>query len=562
MKFLTKRKIILVSISIVLMSVALGAFGENRLRGSNHDIYHDLEMFANILERVQSDYVDTVDTHELVRKAIDGMLGDLDPHSQYLDGLAYQDLMVSTRGKFGGLGIFISYRNDYPTVISPIEGTPGARAGLRSGDQIVDIEGHDTKGWRTDRAVKYLRGAPGTTVSFKVRRPGDTVAIDYSITREVIKVHSVPFHGMFGGHIGYVKINSFARNTAAELSSAVTDMEKQGMKGLVVDLRGNPGGLLQAAKDVSELFLDKDRLIVYTKGRMPNSSHKFYSSNRHTHRGYPIVMMINGGTASAAEIFSGAMQDWDRAFVVGEPSYGKGTVQTVFNLSDSEAVKLTTAKYYTPSGRSIHRPRKKNGEPLGAIASGARTDQGKDVPNGSTESQIARPGADELRADSTAGHANKNRPEYHTAAGRVVYGGGGITPDFQLTPPKYTVLERRLERDALGFSFIVEYLQNHEIHKGFKVTDAVLNDFYAYLKKRKFEYKSKDLTDENVAYIRMMIGREAANNQLGRDAMYRVVLNADPEFNKVLSIFRDAPTLEKMFAYGEQQRAIKKASID
>ena len=436
------------------------------------------------------------------------MLEQLDPHSQFLDGLEYEDLMVSTRGEFGGLGILISYRDDYPTVISPIEGTPGARAGLRGGDQIVEIEGMDTKGWRTQKAVKYLRGKP----------------------REVINVHSVPFHGMFDDGIGYVKIANFSRSTPEELRDALRDLESNGMRALVIDLRNNPGGLLQAAKQVSELFLEKDRLIVYTKGRMPNSSRKYYSSNRRAHGGYPIVVMINGASASASEIFAGAMQDWDHALIVGERSFGKGTVQTVFDLSDSEAVKLTTARYYTPSGRSIHRKRPRRGEH--AAADTASTD------------------------DATS------RPVFHTAAGRTVYGGGGIAPDYELDPPRYTDLQRRLERDALGFSFVVEYLQDHEITRDFQVTDDVLDAFYAFLERRGFEYDADELTDENVNYIRMMIQREAMNNRFGREAMYRVVLAGDPEFSEVRKLLENARSLEDLFAMAEEQRAVQKASND
>jgi carboxyl-terminal processing protease len=290
-----------------------------------------------------------------MKKAIEGMLSELDPHSQYLDGLEYEDLMVSTRGEFGGLGILISFRDNYPTVMSPIDGTPAQRAGIRGGDQIVEIEGQSTEGWTVDKAVGMLRGEPGTKVTFRLRHAGQNDSTEYTLVREVINVSTVPYSGMVKEGVGYMRVSNFAQKTAQEMEDALKALEAKGMRQLILDFRSNPGGLLQTATEVSELFLEKDKLLVYTKGRLANSNRKYYSANRQVHGGYPIVVMVNGNSASASEIFAGAMQDWDAAFVVGQTSFGKGTVQTVFKLSDTEAVKLTTAKYYTPSGRSIHK---------------------------------------------------------------------------------------------------------------------------------------------------------------------------------------------------------------
>jgi carboxyl-terminal processing protease len=539
-KLLSTRNTILILLAAVLSIFALGAFADGGSKDETTDPYHDLEIFAKIVEKVSDYYVDEVDTHELIQGAIENMLEQLDPHSQYLAGLEYEDLMVSTRGDFGGLGIYITFRDDYPTVISPIDDTPGDRAGLRGGDQIVEIEGMDTQGWRTDKAVKYLRGDPGTKVSFKVRRPGSDKAIEYVLTREIINVSSVPYHGMFG-NVGYIKVNSFSKRTAEELEEALVDIEKQNPAGVVLDFRGNPGGLLQAATEVSELFLEKDKLVVYTKGRLQNSNRKYYSSNRKVHNGYPLVVMINGFSASASEIFAGALQDWDRAFVVGQTSFGKGTVQTVFNLSDTEAIKLTTAKYYTPSGRSIHKDhsdRLAEDEPPMTVAE--RDSEGK---------------AGAETADVAA-----EKPVFYTSGGRIVYGGGGITPDLEFEPQFYTDLQRELERKSMGFAFAVDELKDEEITKDFRTTDAVLERFYKFLDEREFEYSKDDLTEENVDYIRTMIAREALSYRFGRRAIYSVLLESDPEFQEVLKIIKNSPTLEEMFAYGEAQKAIKKAS--
>jgi len=549
-KLLSKRNTILVIISLVLVSFSIGAFAESR-KSKNEDIYHDLEIFAKIIEKVKSYYVDEVDTHELMQKAIDEMLKELDPHSQFLDGLAYEDLMVSTRGQFGGLGIYISFRDNFPTVISPIDDTPADRAGIRGGDQIIEIEGESTDGWRIDKAVGYLRGEPGSDVTFKISRPGTDEAIEYVISREIINVKSVPFYGMFEGKTGYVKVSSFSKRTAEEVEEALDALEAEGMQALVIDFRANPGGLLQAANEVSELFLDKDKLVVYTKGRLANSNRKYYSSNRAPHRSYPVVVMINGASASASEIFAGAMQDWDAGFVVGQTSFGKGTVQTVFNLSETEAVKLTTAKYYTPSGRSIHMDPKDRERKY--------AEQAVATDGGSEDEMVPINADDEAGTTADVKAIDDDKPVYYTSGGRMVYGGGGITPDLEFEMQRYTDLQRRLERDALAFSFIVVYAQKNEITLKWRVTDEVIAEFLEFIESREFEYKEEDLTEENLEYLNVMLLREAMNHEFGRQAAYRVVTETDPEFQAVIDILKIAPTLKELYQYAEEQKSIKEA---
>ncbi|HET6349124.1 MAG TPA: S41 family peptidase [Candidatus Krumholzibacteria bacterium] len=560
MKRFTPRHLVIALSFLTLFAISVATFAQSDSKSSDQpqqrtDVYHDLEIFTKILEKVSQNYVVEVDTHKLMKKAIDGMLSDLDPHSQYLDGLEYEDLMVSTRGEFGGLGMLISFRDNYPTVMSPIDGTPASRAGIRGGDQIIEIEGQSTAGWTVDKAVGMLRGDPGTKVKFRIRHPGQNDATEYALVREIINVSSVPYHGMLKDGVGYIRVSNFAQKTAPEMEDALEELEGKGMRALVLDFRANPGGLLQTATEVSELFLEKDKLIVYTKGRLASSNRKYYSSNKNIHTGYPIVVMINGSSASASEIFTGAMQDWDAAFVVGQTSYGKGTVQTVFKLSDTEAVKLTTAKYYTPSGRSIHKDENDHPHEDNQVA---MNDGGGDVDD-------SAPDAPEQKSDAKTNELKgvkdaKEKPVYYTSSGRVVYGGGGITPDLEFTPREYTDLQRRLERDYLGFSFALDYLKSHTVTEDFKTTDAVLKDFYKFMDAKKFEYKKEDLTDENVDYIRTMIAREIVNAKFGRNAMYKVVVDSDPEVNEVLQILDKHPTLKSLFAYGEEEKgAVKKA---
>ena len=568
MKLLTTRKTALLVIVTVLCVFALGAFADSKLRNEKETIYHDLDVFAKIVEKVKLYYVDDVDSHELIDEAIEAMLKKLDPHSQYLSGLDYEDLMVSTRGQFGGLGIFISFRDNYPTVISPIDDTPADRAGIRGGDRIVEIEGQSTDGWRTDKAVGLLRGEPGSNVRFKVSRPGLDEAIEYVITREVINVKSVPYYGMFDNGTGYIKVSNFSKHTSAELVDAVDSLEGDGMKSLVLDLRSNPGGLLEASREVSELFLDKDKLIVFTKGRLPNSNRKYYSHNRDPHGAYPIVVLINGASASASEIVAGAMQDWDAAFVVGQKSFGKGTVQTVFNLSETEAVKLTTAKYYTPSGRSIHMDPKDREAHIAAMRKELGVDKNGnpvDDADGEDDDASVTPPSDGDAGEVTTADASDvdaETPVFYTSSGRIVLGGGGITPDLEFEPQLYTELQRRLERDALAFSFVVEYMTDNDIDENLTVSEEMIEEFLSFARGRDFEYEDKDLTDENVKYIETMLRREFATNKFGRQAAYRVVTEADHEFQKVLEILSGAGDLEALFQYAEQQKAIKKASND
>lgn len=547
MKLRIDRKFIVIALLMVFTSIALGSWAGNRQ--SKETVLNDLEIFAKVIEKIQSFYVDDIDTHALVTEAIENMLQELDPHSQLLTGLDYEDLMLSTQGRFGGLGIYISFRDNFPTVISPIEGTPASRAGIEGGDRIVEIEGESSEGWQVSKAVRFLRGDPGSNVRFKISRPGLNDPIEYNLVREEIQVKSVPYAGMFGD-IGYVKLSSFSKNTREELQAELSALEKQGMKGLVLDLRYNPGGLLQAATGVSELFLDKDQLVVYTKGRYAQNNNKYYASKSQKFKDYPIVVMVNGASASASEIVAGALQDWDAALVVGQTSFGKGTVQTVFSLSDSQAVKLTTAKYYTPSGRSIHKDHHGD-QDEGVVADASDSDDGA-VSDAVPMMETAAASPEVSDADL---------PVYHTSSGRVVYGGGGITPDIEFEQREYGELERRLAGAGLFFTFAVEYSTDHEVTEDFVVNDKVIDAFQDMLRERDFEFDEDEFSGTSLDYIRRAITSEIMTKNFGRHAGYRVQLEQDPDFQEVLSIFSKSMTLEEMFTFAEQQKELKKASL-
>ena len=554
MKILRPRFFVIAALLVFLLGLTLGATAKNK---GNENVIEDLATFAKVVEKVKSYYVDEVDTHQLIQDAIDAMLSDLDPHSQYLSGLDYEDLKVNTEGIFGGLGIFISFRDNFPTVISGIEGTPADRAGIQSGDQIVEIEGESTEGWAVEKTVRHLRGQAGTAVRFKVTRPGLGDPIEYNLVREKISVESVTYSGMFGD-VGYVKLSNFSKSTEQELHTALTDLETQGMKTLVLDLRSNPGGLLQAATGVSELFLDKDKLIVYTKGRYVQNNQKYYAGQTRKHTGYPVVVMVNGASASASEIVAGALQDWDAALVVGQTSFGKATVQTVFSLSDSQAVKLTTARYYTPSGRSIHKDEKSVERELETAASESYPGDGRE-----TTDLTKAPGTSAVgKSSAVEAGADTSRTVFRTSGGRLVYGGGGITPDVEFEPQNYAELERRLERDGLFFTFAVNYSTKNKVPQNFEVTDEILASFKGLLKEKGFKYEEKDFTGSSLDYAKKAILREVIAKNYGRKAMYRVLLERDPELQNVLQLHTKAPTLDQMFSYAERQRGLKKASLE
>lgn len=314
--------------------------------------YEDLRTFSEIYGRVRQDYVEPVSDSKLLTDAIRGMLAGLDPHSTYLDSEEYNELKVGTTGQFGGLGIEVGMENGFVKVISPIDDTPAHKAGIKAGDLIVRLDDQPVKGMTLNEAVKKMRGQPGTDIVLTVVREGAEQPLKFKLTRDIIKVKSVKTRLLEEGY-GYVRVSSFQAQTGTALVEAIEELKKSGtLKGVVLDLRNNPGGVLNAAVSVSDAFL-KDGLIVYTEGRVEEAKMKFSANPDDLLDGAPIVVLINAGSASASEIVAGALQDQKRAIIMGEKSFGKGSVQTIVPTSTGGAVKLTTARYYTPSGRSI-----------------------------------------------------------------------------------------------------------------------------------------------------------------------------------------------------------------
>ncbi len=316
------------------------------------ETYDNIELLTNILNIVQKNYVDEVSFDQMFEGAITGMLASLDPHSAYLTPDLYKELQVDTKGSFGGLGIEIAVRNGMLTVVSPIEDTPAFRAGIQSGDNIVKIDGELTKDMSLLEAVKKMRGRKGTKITLSIAREGAPDLMDITVVREVIKIRSVKSRLIEPGY-GYVRITQFQEQTTEDVKRAIDGMLKEGeLRGLILDLRNNPGGLLAQAVRVADLFLDSG-MIVYTDGRLESQRQKYYAHKAETYDGFPIVALVNGGSASASEIVAGALQDHNRAIILGTQTFGKGSVQTILPLEQDAALRLTTARYYTPNGRPI-----------------------------------------------------------------------------------------------------------------------------------------------------------------------------------------------------------------
>jgi len=315
---------------------------------------NELRNLSDIFARIKSDYVETVEDKTLIENAIKGMLSGLDPHSTYLNADEYKDLQIGTTGQFGGLGIQVGMEDGFVKVISPIDDTPAYRAGVEAGDMIIRLDDKSVKGMSLNDAVKIMRGEPGSDINLTIVRKGEDKPLVITITRDIIKVDSVKNRMLEPGY-GYVRISNFQSKTPRDLLKAINSLKKEfgnELNGLVLDLRNNPGGVLNAAADVSDLFINKGKL-VYTEGRIKNSKFEFNARPGDVMNGAPIVILINGGSASASEIVAGALQDHHRAVVMGSKSFGKGSVQTIQELRSGGAVKITTARYFTPSGRSI-----------------------------------------------------------------------------------------------------------------------------------------------------------------------------------------------------------------
>ncbi|MEO8226920.1 MAG: S41 family peptidase [Gemmatimonadota bacterium] len=493
--------------------------------------YQQERLFNDVMSHVSNFYVDSVPDSALYRKATDGMLGELkDPYSVLLAGDDYKQLTEQTSGNYAGLGIQIESRDGWITVVAPLPETPAERAGIQTGDQIIEVDGKSTEGWKSDEAVKVLRGAPGTKVRIVVRRIGMSQSLPYDLTRAAIHQKSVPAGTLFDDGIGYISLSPVSETSAQELRDEITAMRAKGMKEMIFDLRNNPGGLLDQGVKVADLFLEPKQQIVATRGRAAGSSKEFFDQARQLWPEMPIVVLTNEGTASAAEIVAGALQDHDRAVVVGTPTFGKGLVQTLFPLGDGVALKLTTARWFTPSGRTIQRIAKDEND------------------------QVRQALADRGVVSDSAAAADTSlasRPIFHTDAGRMVRGGGGIVPDVVVRRDTLNANEREFVRvlgekaqvylDVLaGYAFDLKR-KGAPTAESFRVTPEMHQQVYQRLRARGVQVP-QPVFDSAATFVDPQIGYEVARYIFGRPAEFRRKAADDRQVQTALDLLRRAQT--------------------
>ena len=515
------RRTALIILTVILACGCVGMLFGQRLNttstGSDSDLRDSVRSFTQIYEVVQQNYAEPVNPDKAIYNgAIPGMLRVLDPHSNFFDPKSYSALREEQRGKYYGVGMQVGPRNNKVIVIAPFTGAPAYRAGIRPGDVIIAVDGKATDNMSTSDVAELLKGPKGTTVKITVLREGTEKPIDFSVVRDEIPRYSVDVHFMIRPGIGYIHVSGFQETTEHEVSQALEQLQAQGeMKGLILDLRQNPGGLLSEGVGVADKFLKKGQVIVSHHGR--SSPEKVYrAAHGNGGKEYPLVVLVNRGTASAAEIVAGAIQDHDRGLIVGETTFGKGLVQTVYPLSENTGLALTTAKYYTPSGRLIQR--EYTGVSLYDYYYNNRNDNSDGTP------------------------PTPSREVKMTDSGRTVYGGGGINPDIVIPSLKGNKFQDTLLQKYAFFNFSKHYVINHKVAQSFQVDDAVIQEFRKFLDSQQIQFTEADLAENN-EWVRSNIKAELFVNEFGQQEGLKVHTETDPVVQKALDLLPKAKEL-------------------
>ncbi len=523
------RRPVLFVFFVILICGAVGALFGQRITGSTanseSDIRDSLREFSQVYDVVEQNYAEPVSADKAIYNgAIPGMLHVLDPHSNFFDPKSYSLLREEQRGKYYGVGMQVGPRNNKVIVIAPFVGTPAYRAGIRPGDVIIAVDGKPTDNLTTSEVAELLKGPKGTTVRISILREGSEKPLDFKVVRDEIPRASVDLKFMIRPGIGYMHVSGFNETTEKEVADALEEFGD--MKGLILDLRQNPGGLLSEGVGVADKFLKKGAVIVSHHGR--SSPEKVYrASHGNSGKDYPLVVLVNRGTASAAEIVAGAIQDHDRGLIVGETTFGKGLVQTVYPLSENTGLALTTAKYYTPSGRLIQRDY--NGVSL-------------------YDYYYNREQLDN----------NANKEVRMTDSGRTVYGGGGITPDVKIPAQKSNRFQDTMLQHYVFFNFAKHYLINRHVTKTFEVDDQVMNEFRKFLEEQKVPFTEAEMVENN-EWVRSNIKSELFISEFGQQEGLKVRAEADPQVLKGLDLLPQAKALadnaKKIIAEKAQARA-------
>ncbi len=481
-------------------------------RTGNFTAYEGAQLFESVFRRVENDYVDPVTDSVLYRKSVDGVLHELrDPYSTFLPPDRFARLNESTSGNYAGLGVEVDIRDGWLIVVAPLPGGPAERAGLQPGDRITEIAGKPTKGWTNEEASRVLRGKPGSSLTLTIERPGITEPIELRLQRTTIHQSAVRRASMLNEGVGYIDLKAFSDSTAKELNGAIAGLLSRGMKTLVLDLRTNPGGLLTQGVRVSDLFLSPGQKIVSMRGRLAESNREYADTALQRWPQLPLMVLVDGRSASAAEIVAGALQDHDRAVLIGTPTYGKGSAQSVISFGDQGGLKITTARWFTPAGRSITRR----------------------FPSDDDSEEAPPP----------------KRQKFHTDAGRIVYGGGGITPDViagdSTTPIAEGNFLRALGADAAHFrDALADYALFLKATRGvttpdFVVTQAMREEVWNRMKARGIDIP-RGIYDEAEPLVSRLIGFDIARYLFGTEAEFRRRASVDKPLQKALELARGA----------------------
>jgi carboxyl-terminal processing protease len=517
--------------------IMIGIYIEPLVSGDN--LYEQMKKFSEVLSTVQKSYVDEVQTPKLVEAAIVGMLGELDPHSVYIPAEQQKRVEEDFRGSFQGIGVEFDVLKDTITIVTAITGGPSEQLGIQAGDKIVKIDNTNAVGLSREDVPKKLRGPKGTHVTVTIVRNGSKQPLQFDITRDDIPLYTVDAAFVDETGTGYIAINRFAEPTYDEMMTNLDKMSKDGMKRLILDLRGNPGGYMEKAIRMVDEFVGGQKKIVYTKSTRSSEEEVYTSEDGQQYEKLPLIVLVNAGSASASEIVSGALQDLDRALIVGETTFGKGLVQRQFSLADGSAFRLTIARYYTPSGRLIQRPYDKGKEEYYKMTNRSEDEEGDNL-----DHQHDTP-------DST-------RPVYKTAGGRKVLGGGGITPDYVVKLDTLTNTSIDMLRKNLIWDYVEEYFDANgqklkaqfsnnfpAYQRDFKITDAMWNDFLALAKKKGVDVKANEASaDKDRMEIRLKA--RLARSIFGNNEYYRVALADDKQYQKALGLFPEASKIARL----------------
>ncbi len=526
------------ALAVALIALTTGGWLLQQGGGDAESPYFKQKLLERVHQIVAERYVEDIEPGELYQMAIDGMLRELgDPYSSFLDPQEVEQLRLSTTGNYGGLGIRIASQDGWITVVGVLPNTPAERKGLQTGDRILQVEGESAEGWSTTKAVNVLRGEKGSEVQITVARVGSDKPLAFTITRDAIHVEAVTAFMMEDG-VGYVRLDPFSENADTELGDAIQGLRDRGARSLVLDLRGNPGGLLDQGVAVSDLFLPSGTEVVSTRSRVESENETYTAPDPETFEGLPLAVLVNGYSASASEIVAGALQDQDRALILGTATFGKGSVQSLFRLPAGNYLKLTTGRWYTPSGRSIQKPH-------------------------DTESQIARQavamgGSPIATRVDTAG-----RETYQTASGRTVYGGGGITPDVIVMPDTLTSREQLLRSSLseqgvalseVAFQFAVEWSKDHpELEQDFAVTEEMRSAFRERLDEAADGEVDRELYRDARGYVNWLLGQEVARAAFGEEVRLQRVQRADRQVSRALALLRRAGDTGELLALASER---------